>query len=950
MRWCDVAMPARLSRVAALLAMLPAALALAGWWAGVPAATTLGAPGPPMTPNTAVALLALSTSLWFSTGTPACRVCRFAGGAAAALAVAMGSVTLAEYVSGWDPGLDRLLLPAGARTTGLAGRPSVNASAALILVGIGLLMGRARRRAIRRAGEALAWLAAFTALVGLTGYVYGAPPLYGIPGHLPRTGMALGTSLALLLLGIATALVAPDSPVRVLLTGEGLGAATARRLAATAIGIPVVGLLAQLGVRAGLFEPAVGIAITAVAAAAIGGLAIFVLGRRLDTVDLARARAVGELRAAAEELRTLFEQASDAVFVADLDGRYTEVNAAACRLLARPPAEIVGRRITDFIPAADVPRLSASREGLLSGGVEVSDWQLLRSDGRFVDAEVSAKILPDGRWVALVRDVSEQRAAQQALADAHARERGLRRRLEAVGQASFAITTAAAELRERGLAHVLNVVCLQARALTGAEFVALGVGTDPAAPFDPWVSVGMAGSFGDAAGRAPRPVGVLGKVAREGRALRLRDVSADAEYRGVPGGHPRIGSFMGVPIRFRDKNVGNLYVANKHGAAEFSESDQRAVEALAAHAGSAIETASLYGREVTERAWLQAVIDQMPEGVVLADGDGTIVHCNQAVRGLGCAVEHEGAVRLDLRFSDGRPMPHGEIPLVRAVAGGELTSRLELAAPGTGGTPVPLVVSAGPVHDARGHRLGAAMILQDVSTFKELERLREEWASIVAHDLGQPLAAAIFSLHVLRRAAQLSAREHEALERARRALDRMGAMIRDLLDLSRLEARRMRIDARPIDLAKVVREVVDGAGGQEVGIVLELVGDPPIAWADPTRVAQVLGNLLSNARKHGTAGTPVAVVIEARPDEIEVRVSNHGPGIPPDEMPRLFSRFGRGQRTHAEGTPGLGLGLYIARGLVEAQGGRIWADSVPGETTTLHFTLPISRGRASGAA
>jgi signal transduction histidine kinase len=120
-----------------------------------------------------------------------------------------------------------------------------------------------------------------------------------------------------------------------------------------------------------------------------------------------------------------------------------------------------------------------------------------------------------------------------------------------------------------------------------------------------------------------------------------------------------------------------------------------------------------------------------------------------------------------------------------------------------------------------------------------------------------------------------------------------------------------------------------------------------MAWADPNRVAQVLGNLLSNARKHGVPGTPITVGIAAKGALVEVRVSNQGPGIPPEEIPRLFTRFARARRAHAEGTPGLGLGLYIAKGLVEAQGGRIWAESVPGATTTFSFTLPVSPGAVS---
>jgi signal transduction histidine kinase len=296
-------------------------------------------------------------------------------------------------------------------------------------------------------------------------------------------------------------------------------------------------------------------------------------------------------------------------------------------------------------------------------------------------------------------------------------------------------------------------------------------------------------------------------------------------------------------------------------------------------------------------------------------------------------------------------MSAGEIPLARAVATGESTDRLELVVPGPAGTLIPITVSACPVQDAQGRRLGGAMLLHDISVFKELERLREEWASIVAHDLRQPLTATTYSLKVLRAAAdRLSPPERDALERSAASMVRMGTMIQDLLDMSRLEARRMRIEAQRFDVIKLARDVVDGLGGREARINLVFSSDAVMAWADPNRVTQVLGNLLSNARKHGSPGTPITVGIEARGQVVEVRVANQGPGIPPDEIPRLFTRFARARRTQAEDTPGLGLGLYIAKGLVEAQGGRIWAESIPGATTTFSFTLPASPLAASSSS
>jgi signal transduction histidine kinase len=116
----------------------------------------------------------------------------------------------------------------------------------------------------------------------------------------------------------------------------------------------------------------------------------------------------------------------------------------------------------------------------------------------------------------------------------------------------------------------------------------------------------------------------------------------------------------------------------------------------------------------------------------------------------------------------------------------------------------------------------------------------------------------------------------------------------------------------------------------------------PRIFVDPMRIEQVLTNLVSNAIKYGDEHGKIIVQVEQREKEIRIAVTNHGRGIAPDEMPHVFNRFMRSKTTRGSGVQGLGLGLYITRGVVEAHGGRLWAESTPGETTTFHVALPIS--------
>jgi signal transduction histidine kinase len=113
-------------------------------------------------------------------------------------------------------------------------------------------------------------------------------------------------------------------------------------------------------------------------------------------------------------------------------------------------------------------------------------------------------------------------------------------------------------------------------------------------------------------------------------------------------------------------------------------------------------------------------------------------------------------------------------------------------------------------------------------------------------------------------------------------------------------------------------------------------------FVDPMRIGQVLGNLVSNAVKYGDRDTDIVVRLERRMSDVEIAVTNHGKGIDPAELPRIFNRFTRTKVARDSSAPGLGLGLYISKGVIDAHGGQMWVESTPGETTTFHLTLPTA--------
>jgi len=248
------------------------------------------------------------------------------------------------------------------------------------------------------------------------------------------------------------------------------------------------------------------------------------------------------------------------------------------------------------------------------------------------------------------------------------------------------------------------------------------------------------------------------------------------------------------------------------------------------------------------------------------------------------------------------------------------------------------------IRDEAGEIVGIAGTAQDITELREAQQLRDEWTSVIAHDLRQPIGVIIMAASGLPalHAEGMHDKESLFLTRISTAANNLARMVDDLLDVSLLEARRLELRRKRVNARTFVHDVLSRLAHITANRKVRVVADERVGdiFADPMRVSQVLGNLISNAVKYGDQDSEIEVRVEQRDTEVEIAVTNHGRGIAPDDLPHLFARFMRSKEARGSGTPGLGVGLYIARELVEAHSGRIWAESTPGKTTTFHLTLP----------
>lgn len=923
------------SVLAAAMTAVIAGGVLVGWMLGGGGWTRPIAGLPPMMPLTAVMLLSAAVGVAAAAsprGRPLSRALQRAGGL---LAGAIATWVLAEYALGRALGIDRLLFPeALARLEyPLPGRPAPDTAVALLVVAAALLVLRPWRRAGVLVANLLAVMVLLLALTSVLGFVFGAHPLYHPAPEPPALGMAPHTAVGLVLIGIGLICAVPERGLMAVVLSSGVGGFVARRLLVPALLGPIAVVFVVLAAEARWFDPQVAGALLAAGGLAIGMAIVLGVAHTLNVLEAKRQQAEDALRQSEARHRLLIEQASDGIFIADNDGRFVDVNRAGCEMLGYTRDELVGKYIADVIPERERPRLAAMKERMFtSGGPDVAEWLARHKDGRYFPIEISQKVLPDGRWQAMARDIRARKEVEQAERRAHQAEQTLRLELERIDAANAAVSQAVARLPVTGLRAVLHEVALQARQLADAESAAVGIGDDPARPFEPFVGVGVSWP------EPPRPEGVLAEVAARGEVVRLADVRTHPNYR-APALHPSVRSFLGVPIKYQDRQVGNLFLGNKRGAAEFCDRDLRNVVMLTDRAGLAIETARLYEALALERAWLVSVLDQMPEAMILLDRNGGVALLNRAAAAL--AVEQNGAATWDFVTPDGAAVPADESPLARPGSRGPAR---ELAVRTRDGRIVPVLVSAASV--CRGaETIGACLVLQDISTLKELERLRKEWTAVVAHDLRQPVTAVRLAAELL----SVRLRENGSpeligpLKRIASASSRLTRMIEDLLDASRIEARRLQLRRERVEAHRAVRDAlarVEDAAAAGHPIRFVGAGPPSVLWVDPARLEQVLGNLLSNAAKYGDPGSEIVVEVRTGGPWIELVVSNRGPGIPPEELPRLFERYARTRTAEASAIHGVGLGLYICKGLVEAHGGRIFVESSPGQQTKVHVLLP----------
>jgi signal transduction histidine kinase len=253
------------------------------------------------------------------------------------------------------------------------------------------------------------------------------------------------------------------------------------------------------------------------------------------------------------------------------------------------------------------------------------------------------------------------------------------------------------------------------------------------------------------------------------------------------------------------------------------------------------------------------------------------------------------------------------------------------------------------VADSTTGRRSVGVVLRDVTAERDLVRTKDELVSVVSHELRTPLASVVGFAELLRTRELKEAQRQQFLTVILEEGRRLTALINDFLDLQRMESGHQEIAPRPVELAAFVEQCVAAAGMDDARpIELDLADDLPAVRADADRIRQVITNLLSNARKYSPAGGAIRVSAHEANGQVIVNVQDKGLGLPAEALPRLFEKFYRVDNSDRRSITGTGLGLAISRKIVDAHGGRIWAESAGlGQGSCFSFSLPLADARST---
>jgi len=659
-----------------------------------------------------------------------------------------------------------------------------------------------------------------------------------------------------------------------------------------------------------------------------------------------RKRAEEALKESQRSLEAVVETAGSLIVLCDPDGRITLFNHACEELTGYKREEVLGKTIPElFLPPKWVPVVQKRFADPYAPEVRApheNPWVTKSGEERLVEWRCTVLPSPkDSRPCILGTgvDVTERKGGEKALKQSEMKLRALHRHARTLATDSTVEEVAKHTLD--AMEHTLGVDV--------ADFCTVEEG-----------HIHVRGSRGIHVSPSDWPLdrsGVVARSAKTKRTLRISDTGKEPSFvdrrtfSATEGLQPML-SELAVPVLADDTVVAVLNVESNQLNA-FTDKDQELLETLATHVastlgrlrqvdalGGLVEQRTRELKESEER--FRGLVERSFDMIVMLDMEGRISYASPAVTWVTGHTPQE-MVQQHFRNYLPKDVIPKEIQAFAEIAKGGVARAVPLRIVRKDGSLIHIEVNASPII-SDGKITGVQAIVRDVSERFKLTEMRDRFISSVTHELRTPLVSikGYLDLALTQELGALPKEVESSLEVMKRNTDRLLSLTNEMLDIQRLESGRFQLNLTPMDLQEVVRHCVEEIRpsiSEKQTFQIEVPDGPIPIQGDTVRLSQVLMNLLSNAVKFAPEGE-ITLCVKEMEDAVQVQVSDTGIGIGKEDLEHVFEPFASIQKpTYIKGT---GLGLSVAKGLVEAHGGRIWADS-QGEGKGANFTFTLAK-------